>query len=189
MHLIEPYYRWKKLYNPLEDVRSPFYGVESNEFEFHNKIYNYLIHPQWDNFGSETLYLKVLFVDYNIKFTIIEFIGEWNDTLYNDVMHLKRNVIDDLINEGIDKFILIGENVLNFHSSDDSYYEEWFDQIEDGWIMAINFQDHVIREFEQANIDYFLIFQKEFDNFNWRKYTPIKLYEIVNNSILKRLGI
>jgi len=42
-------------------------------------------------------------------------------------MHLKRNVIDVLVGERINKFILIGENVLNFHGSDDSYYEEWFE--------------------------------------------------------------
>jgi len=28
------------------------------------------------------------------------------------------------------QFILIGENVLNFHSSDDCYYEEWFQDVE-----------------------------------------------------------
>ena len=41
-------------------------------------------------------------------------------------MFLKRNIIDELVGEGIDKFIMIGENVLNYHASDDSYYEEWF---------------------------------------------------------------
>lgn len=188
MHLIEPFCRWRKLYIASKDIKSPFFGRTYSEFEFENKIYNYLIHPQWDSFDSETLYLKILFVDYNIGYSILEFIGEWNDTLYNDVMYLKRNIIDSLVKNGINKFVLIGENILNFHSSDDSYYEEWFDDIEDGWIVAINFQEHVIKEFELANIDYFLIFQNELNDFNWRKLTPFKLFQAINQSIMKRLG-
>jgi len=189
MHTIEPYYRWRKHYIASEDVKSPFYNREYSEFEFTNKIYNYLIHPQWDYFGSETLYLKLLFTDYELGFTIIEFMGEWNDTLYNDIMYLKREVIDILAKKGINKFVLIGENILNFHSSDDSYYEEWFDDIEDGWIIAINFQEHVIQEFINQNIDYFIIFYEEFNDFNWRIYSPFKLFEMVNNKIIKRLEI
>ena len=55
--------------------------------------------------------------------------GEWNDTLHNDIMFFKRNVIDHLIGQGIRKFILLGENLLNFHGSrDDEYYEEWFEK-------------------------------------------------------------
>ena len=43
-----------------------------------------------------TLFAKILFTDYDERFTVIEFIGEWNDTLFNDVMNLKRNVIETL---------------------------------------------------------------------------------------------
>ena len=42
-------------------------------------------------------YLKVLYADYDKNFIVLEFIGEWNDCIYNDVMQLKRNVIDLLI--------------------------------------------------------------------------------------------
>ena len=41
-------------------------------------------------------------------------------------MHLKRNILETFMANGIQKFILLGENVLNFHGSDDCYYEEWF---------------------------------------------------------------
>lgn len=187
MHKIEPYYRWRNYYISSEDIKSPFFGKIYSEFEFINTIYNYCIHPQWDEFGSETLYLKILFADYNLGFTIIELIGEWNDTLYNDIMYLKREIADHFISNGINKFILIGENVLNFHSSDDSYYEEWFNDIEEGWIFTINFQDHIIQEFMNANIDYYLIFDNEFKQFNWRTYTPVKLFEIIEKKVLKRL--
>ena len=47
---------------------------------------------------------------------------------------------------GINKYILIGENILNFHYSDDSYYEEWFDDNGDnGWIVLLNFREHVLK--------------------------------------------
>jgi hypothetical protein len=187
MHTIEPYYRWRKYYIASEDEKSPFYVRIYSEFEFTNKIYNYLIHPQWDEFGSETLYLKILYVNYNLGFAIIEFIGEWNDTLYNDIMYLKREVIDRLVSHNIHKYILIGENVLNFHSSDDSYYEEWYDDIENGWIVAINFQEHVIREFLQENIGYYILFNAEYSTINWRSLTPLDLYKVINESVHKQI--
>lgn len=187
MHTIEPYYRWRNLYIASEDSRSPFYNRIYSEFEFTNKVYNYLIHPQWDYFGSETLYIKILYANYDNHFAIIEFIGEWNDTLYNDIMYLKREVVENLINNGINKFILIGENILNFHFSDDSYYEEWFDEIDDGWIVALNFQDHVRSEFISGNIDYYILFIESLNNINWRVFNPIKLYEFVNSNINKRI--
>ena len=68
-------------------------------------------------------------------------------------MLLKREIIELMVDEGINKFILIGENVLNFHASDDSYYEEWFQDVEDGWIAGINFNEHVIKEFRDHSID------------------------------------
>lgn len=189
MHLLEPFYSWRKYYIASDDDRSPFYGRVYSEFEFTNAIYNYLIHPQWDEFGSETLYLKILFIDYEKGFTIIEFLGEWNDTLYNDIMYLKREIIDPLVTNGIDKFILIGENILNFHSSDDSYYEEWFDDIEEGWIVGINFQNHVKNEFINENIDYYIAFSDEYDNLNWRSYSPQKLFDLIHLKMKKRLSM
>jgi hypothetical protein len=52
MHMIEPYYNWGGFYIASEDIQSPFYGREYSEFEFTDTIYNYCIHPQWDNIGS-----------------------------------------------------------------------------------------------------------------------------------------
>lgn len=189
MHTIEPYYRWRKHYIASEDEKSPFYGRSYSEFEFTNKIYNYLIHPQWDEFGSETLYLKILYINYDIGVAIIEFIGEWNDTLYNDIMYLKREVIDVLLEGNIKKFILIGENVLNFHASDDSYYEEWFSEIQGGWIVAVNFQEHVISELMNENIGYYVILNTEFSMVNWRSLTPLAFYNFINNSLKKKISI
>ena len=61
MHTIEPYFNWRNYYRAEDDSRSPFYDREYSEFEFTDHIYDYAIHPQWDNFGSTTLFMKILF--------------------------------------------------------------------------------------------------------------------------------
>lgn len=187
MQDIEPHFRWRDLYRAEDDHLSPFYEREYSEFEYTNRIYNYAIHPQWDEFGSPTLYIKILFADYHTGFCIIEMIGEWNDAVTNDVMFLKRDVAEILQQNGINKFILIGENVLNFHGSDDCYYEEWFNDVEDGWIVALNFQEHVLDEFKAVNVDYYINFGGELDKMIWRKLSPMQLYQQVANTIQKRL--
>src|SRR5690554_3349556 len=187
MHEIEPYYRWRDDYIAAEDEDSPFFGVEYNEFEFDKQIYNFLLHPQWDSFGSNTLYLKILYCGYELGCAIIELIGEWNDAIDNDIMLLKRELIDILIDQGINKYILIGENILNFHASDDAYYEEWFEDIEDGWIAGINFRDHVIQEFHEANIDYYINFGGALNNLAWRSFQPEQVFRAVESLLTKRL--
>ncbi len=188
MHQLEPFYNWRNFYIASEDIKSPFYCRQNSELEYSNTIYNHYIHPQWDDMGSETLYIKVLFVDYSEGFTIIELIGEWNDAISNDIMILKRDVIDYLLKYKINKFILVGENVLNFHSSDDSYYEEWFEDVEDGWIALINFRNHVLNEFSNANIDSYFIMQGVLNEIAWRNFTPHELFERLNSLVVKRLG-
>ncbi len=189
MHAIEPHYNWRDYYIASEDERSPFYGRIYSEFEFTHAIYDHVIHPQWDEIESPTLYIKILYVDYDQGFATIEMIGEWNDLLYNDIMFLKRNIIDELVGEGIDKFIMIGENVLNYHASDDSYYEEWLEDVEDGWIAFINFREHVMADFAEANIDYYLAAGGELDELNWRLFTPQTMYQKVESLVVKRLGV
>ncbi len=188
MQDIEPFYNWRHIYIASEDERSPFYGREYSEFEYTNAIYNYLIHPQWDDMDSPTLYIKILCVDYDQKFAIIEMIGEWNDAINNDIMLLKRDIIELIMQYGVNKFILIGENVLNFHSSDDCYYEEWFEEVEDGWIAFLNFRKHVLEEFQRANIDYFIVSGGQLSDIGWRTSTPLQLFEKVEHIVQKRIG-
>ncbi len=188
MHEIEPYYKWRDDYIAAEDECSPFYQTQYNEFEFDKQVYNYLIHPQWDSFGSSTLYLKVLYADYDLGFTVIELLGEWNDAIDNDIMLLKREILELMIDEGINHFILLGENVLNFHTSDDSYYEEWFQEVEDGWIAGVNFREHVLDEFKQSNIDYYINFGGGLENMNWRALKPVQLFQRVQEQLQKRLN-
>lgn len=191
MHTIEPYYNWQDFYESSEDPFSPFYEREYDQFTYSQKIYNYLIHPQWDNIGSPTLFIKILFADYDEGVVIMELIGEWNDTLHNDIMTLKREIVDHLMLQGISKFILIGENVLNFHPSDDCYYEEWFEEVEDrdGWIAMLNFRDHVMQEFEATNVDSYLVSGGRLQELAWRTLSPRHLHVVVGDLVEKRLGI
>ncbi len=188
MHVLEPYYNWRNFYMAEEDPRSPFYEREYSEFYYTDQVYNHVIHPQWDNIGSSTLFLKLLYAEYEQGFAIIELIGEWNDCLYNDIMTLKRDFIDLLLHEGIDKFILIGENVLNFHSSDDCYYEEWFEDIEDGWIALLNFREHVVEDFKAVNVDSYFVLGGKLNQVDWRTVEPETLFELINDQVSKRLG-
>ena len=94
MHTIEPYYNWRHLYQASEDPQSPLYGYFNSEVHFTDQIFDHVIHPQWDSIGCETLYLKILFVDYAIGYAVIEFFGEWNDAVHNDIMRVKRDLIE-----------------------------------------------------------------------------------------------
>lgn len=187
MHHIEPFYSWRKYYISEHDEKNPFYGMDYSSLSSRNTVYNYYIHPYWDEFGSQTLYLKVLSADYVNQFLILEFIGEWNDCLYNDIMFLKRNVIDTFIQEGIKYFILIGENVLNFHYSDDSYYQEWKEDIEDGWIVTIGFRKHVVEEMLKIHLDHHIYFLEKFLELDWRIFTPQTLFNYVQQQLHRTL--
>jgi hypothetical protein len=187
MHEIEPFYNWRHLYTAEEDERSPFFGAEHSEFQYTATVYNYYIHPQWDDFGSRTLYIKVLFVDYEAGYAIFELIGEWNDAIENDIMTLKRDVVDLMIRDGISKFIVIAENVLNFHSSDGSYYEEWQDDIRDegGWVVLMNLPEASQHDFRQARLTRYL----EFAEYPaWRTLQPQHLFATLDNLMLRRLN-
>ena len=189
MHMIEPYYNWRGMYIASEDIQSPFYGREYSEFEFTDRIYNFVIHPQWDNIGSPSLFLKILFADYEDGYCIIELFGEWNDAVQNDIMTFKRDIIEPLMECGIKKFILIAENVLNFHADSDEYYEEWFEEVEDeeGWIAILNLRKHVLEEMSTESLDSYFVLGGELADYSWRTHTPQQLFYIIERYVMKRL--
>ncbi|MCG2613618.1 hypothetical protein LZZ85_04970 [Terrimonas sp. NA20] len=186
MHDIEPFYNWRHIYVSEEDVRSPFHGRAYSEFEFSQTVYNYYIHPQWDEFGSRTLYLKVLMADYEERYAIIEMIGEWNDAIEGDMMTLKRDVLEKFMYEGINKFILIAENVLNFHSGQADYYEELYEEItdENGWVVCLNMPEQTQYDFRKAKLNRYIELQ-ELDN--WRVYKPFHLFKKIDEEQMSRL--
>jgi hypothetical protein len=186
MHDIEPYHNWRHLYAAEEDLRSPFHGRTYDEFEFTRTVYNHYIHPQWDDFGSRTLYLKVLFADYEAGYAVIELIGEWNDAIENDVMTLKREVVDPMLEEGIHRFILVTENVLNFHSSDSSYYEEWAEDVgeEGGWVVALNMPVQTQHDFLKSRLERYVGL---IELPGWRTTRPQHLFNAIDNLVIRRL--
>ena len=186
MQNIEPFYNWRHIYIAEEDQLSPFFGNQYSEFEYSQTLYNYYIHPQCDNFGSKTLYLKILFTDYDLNYAIIELIGEWNDAIENDIMTLRRNITDELFEKGITKYILICENVLNFHSSDDSYYEEWIEQLEDdkGWVVLLNMPEQSQYDFKKARLTNYVFF---WELPQWRTLKPELIFQLIDNMIMKKI--
>ncbi len=186
MHDIEPFFNWRHIYVAEEDPLSPFFGRTYSEFEFSQTVYNYYIHPQWDDFGSRTLYLKIIYVDYELHFAIIELIGEWNDAIENDIMELKRELFDSMYHQKIYKYILICENVLNFHSSDKEYYQEWFEELTDqnGWSVALNMPLATQQDFKKKKLNYYIELMEIAD---WRIYKPYHLFKKIDEELLKRL--
>ena len=186
MHYLEPFFNWRHIYNSEEDIQNPFYGVVHSEFEFSQTVYNYYIHPQWDDFGSNTLYLRIIYIDYELHVATIEMIGEWNDAIENDIMQLKREVIDKLGQLNITKYILIVENILNFHSGDKDYYEEWYEEVSDnnGWIVAINMPEQSQYDFKKRKLNYFI---ELMDLPEWRTFKPHHLYKKIDDMLMKRL--
>ena len=187
MQDIEPYYRWRDLYISDEDPNSPFFGQTYSEFEYSTTIYNYYIHPQWDDMGSRTLFLKILYADYLQQFCIIELIGEWNDAIENDIMTLRRDVTDGLQKHGITKFILIAENVLNFHSSDREYYQEWYENVtdENGWIVCINMPLATQHDFIKMKLNHYI---ELIEIPGWRQYQPEGLFRLIDKELMQRLA-
>ena len=183
MHDIEPHYRWREQYIAAQDDRSPFYGRQYSEFQYSQKIYNYFIHPQWDYIGSPTLYAKMLYADYHEGYVIIELFGEWNDCINNDVMYLKREIIDHISKHEITKFIILCDNVLTFHCDDDCYYEEWYDDIkeEDGWVCFINTREHVLDEMNQIYLKNYIMLGDEYNELIWQNLKPKGIYQAVQN--------
>ena len=182
MHDIEPHFRWRDDYIAAEDARSPFFGREYSEFEYSHRLYNFYLHPQWDDFGSSTLYAKILFVDYDEGYALIELIGEWNDTLHNDIMYLKRNIADKLYEEGIFKYIFFCDNVLTFHAAlEDDYYAEWAEELreEQGWIVLLNTRQQVIEEMDEWDLNHFLHYGDIFNALNWRPQKPQWVFQMV----------
>ena len=146
LHYIEPFYGWLEIYGHDKDPHSPFHEVEHNLFYFDRSVNNIPAHPLWDNFGSESLLLKILFVDYEVGYAIIELFGEWNDLYENDYKLLAENCLTYLLDCGINKFILICENVFHAYFEADDYYDALQEELEEGWIALVKPRQNVLEE-------------------------------------------
>lgn len=88
-----------------------------------------------------------------------------------------------MLAEGISKFILIGENIFNFHGSDDSYYEAWFEELEEGWIAALNFPEFIIDEMKRYQLHHYINLNESLYIEKWRTYQPLVLCNLVEKMI------
>jgi len=176
---IEPFFGWLAMYSHDRDERSPFHDIEHNQFYFDRSINHIPAHPLWDDFGSESLLLKILFVDYDEGYTIIELFGEWNDLFDNDFKLLSENCLSYLLDYGVDKFILVCENVFHIYPETDDYYQAMHESLEEGWMCLLRPRPHVLEEMQQYGIvDYFYLSEK-LDEIPWRKQKPHQLYRFV----------
>ena len=128
-------------------------------------------------------------MDYVIGYCVIEFLGEWNDAVHNDIMRLKRDLVDEMIPLGIDKYILIGENILNFHADITDYYEEWLEEVPNGWMAFLNLREHVVQELSAYGVDQYFILGGDLYHLECRTKKPELLYAKLLAVVRRRLGI
>jgi hypothetical protein len=185
---IEPFYGWLELYNHSQDNNSPFYEVEHNLFYYDRSINHIPAHPLWDDIGSESLLVKILYANYQENYAIIELFGEWNDLFDNDYKLLAENCLTYLIDHGINKFILICENVFHIYLEKDDYYEALQEELEDGWICALRLRDEVKEEMIHYHISPYFYWSDLLDELAWRRLKPFQLFALVNSRIHKALG-
>jgi MFS superfamily sulfate permease-like transporter len=103
-------------------------------------------------------------------------------------MELKREVIELLAAQGISKYILITENVLNYHSSDKEYYQEWYEEVseENGWIVALNMPEATQQDFRKKKLNYYIELMELQD---WRVYKPYHLFRKIDDALSKRIDL
>lgn len=183
MFEVEPFYGWLHLYDPEADEYSPYYGVEHNLFEFDRSIYDMPAHPLWEDFDSENLLMKILYADYTKGYCIIELIGEWNDLQFNDFRLMRDNCLQLLKDAGINRFILICENVFSAFLEMQDYYEEFTEDLyPDGYLHLLKARPLVLEEFTRYGISAFVNWSQEIDSMNWRKMHPDQILTLIEDS-------
>ena len=190
MHELRPHSAWSLQYKATDDPQSPFYNEQgAPENGAYHRMYDFVIHPEWDNIGCETLYVKQLYAAYDEGYVILELIGEWNDALHNDIMELKRRVIDPMLLEGIDKYLLIADNLLNFHGGESDYYAEWAEEVESGWIVFLNARDQVVQDLDAARLRPYVWVGERYRLGAWRAQDPLALCQGIDVLLQKNLGM
>ena len=99
-----------------------------------------------------------------------------------------NTIKNKLIEKGINKFILLGENVLNAFPDEEDYYAEWADDCGDGWITLVNFQKHVLDEMGQYGMTNYLNWGGDLNLLLWQGKTPDVLFQAISRLMAKRLG-
>lgn len=173
---IEPFYGWQHLYQTEKDTLSPFYEVTHSEFYYDRFVNGIPMHPQWEDFGSESLLCKIIYANYKVGFAIIELVGEWNDLFENDYKLFAENCLTYLVDNGIDKIVLICENVFHIYLQDDDYYDAMQEEMgEEGWICLLKPREEVVEEMTQYHILDYFFWSQILDEVNWRALNPLEI--------------
>ncbi len=183
LRYIEPFYGWLEYYSHDRDDRSPFHDVEHSLFEFDRSINRIPAHPLWDDFGSESLLVKILYADYERKFAILELFGEWNDLYDNDFKLLSENCLALMAEKGIRYFILICENVFHGYFESDDYYQEFVENLEDGWMCAIRLREELQEEMIHYGINGYFFWSPMLDDIPWRTIKPKRIFHLVSGRL------
>ena len=114
-----------------------------------------------------------------------EFIKNGNDCITNDIMFLKRDVADVLIEKAsINSFCCV--IMCQPFMVPDDCYEEWWDDIKDagGWVCMVNSLIMWATEMKRTRLQYYTHFGAVFNDVNWHN----KLPEMVFQEITGRLA-
>jgi hypothetical protein len=78
--------------------------------------------------------------------------------------------------------------VLNFHSGDKDYYQEWHEDVtdENGWIVCLNMPEATQYDFKKAKINYYIELMALS---NWRTYRPFHLFKKIDDEMTRRLPL
>ncbi len=188
LHYIEPFYGWLNLYSHEHDECSPFHQVEHNQFYFDRSINRIPAHPLWDDIGSESLLIKILYADYQAGYAVIELFGEWNDLFDNDFKLLVENCLTYLMDHGIKRFVLICENVFHIYPDGDDYYQALQEELEEGWICILRARKEVWQEMLDYQIGSYFYQSPVLDELEWRKLKPFQLFYFVESRMRQLLN-
>ena len=103
-------------------------------------------------------------------------------------MEMKRRLADPLNSQGIDKFLFLAYNLLNFHGGEEDYYAEWAEDCEAGWIVLLNARDHILQDLRTARLSPYLWAGERYRFSGWRIQDPLALCQAVDLLIQKQLG-
>lgn len=187
---VEPYAGWLLFYDPSTDERAPLPAGPEGDLPS-RYIYTFAANPLWDSIDSESLLVKILYLHYQEGYAVVELLGEWNDLFENDFRLLCERLINPLMEEGVNRFVFICENVFNVYIDATDYYEDLQDRLADeaGWICLLKARPNVQEGLAASQLDRYLLWDDQLDHLRWRKLKPWDLFAAICHRVEQpRLG-
>jgi len=105
----------------------------------------------------------------------------------NDYKLLAENCLTFLLDHGINRFILICENVFHAYFETDDYYEALQEELDEGWITLVRPRQNVLEELASYNLSHYFYHSPMLDELNWRKFKPYQLFALIESRITRLL--